>query len=137
MKLSQFINYTINQILNEDRYSNPQYRSMMEIFDVPVDFMWQYREFNRCEDDNLYGDEYINKLTSEIQRDGIKTQIKLQIDNRRGLIIDGNHRLCIAIKLGLKTIPVQVVNGSFGSINQHKANPIDYRKDKWEHRIWD
>ena len=89
------------------------------------------REFDRCGNDNLYGDEYLKNLTKDIKENGIKKPIILQIDNGKGLVVEGNHRLCIAIKLGLKTIPVQVTHKSLGSINKHKAKPINYNRDKW------
>ena len=135
--LRKFIATTIREYLNENKYLDPTYRKMMDIYDVPVDFMWQYREFDRCGDDNLYGDEYIEKLTTDIKENGIKIPIKLHIDGGKGLIVEGNHRLCIAIKLGLKTIPVQVSYGSLGSINKHRAKPINYSSDKWRMGIWD
>jgi hypothetical protein len=135
--LKKFIATTIREYLNENKYLDPTYRKIMDIYDVPVDFMWQYREFDRCGDDNLYGNEYIEKLTADIKENGIKIPIKLQIESGKGLIIEGNHRLCIAIKLGLKTIPVQVSYGSFGSINKHRAKPINYSSDKWRMEIWD
>jgi len=131
MVLKKFIATTIREYLNENKYLDPTYRKLMDIYDVPVNFMWQYREFDRCGDDNLYGNEYIKKLITDIKENGIKTPIKLQIDSGKGLIVEGNHRLCIAIKLGLKTIPVQVVYDRFGSINKHKAKPIYYSSDKW------
>ena len=133
----QFIKNSIRQYLNENKYLDPTYRKVMEIYDVPVDFMWQYREFDRCGDDNLYGNDYIEKLTSDIKENGIKTPIKLQIDYSKALIVEGNHRLCIAIKLGFKTIPVQVVHGSFGSINKNKAKQINYNSSKWNMGLWD
>lgn len=126
-----------NQFINENKYLDPTYRKNMNIFDVPVDFMWQYREFDRCGDDNLYGDEYIEKLTTDIKENGIKIPIKLLIDGNKGLIIEGNHRLCIAIKLGLKTISVQVDSGTLGSINKHRAKPINYDSTKWGLGLWD
>ena len=108
MKLRKFIATTIKEYLNENKYLDPTYKKLMNIYDVPVDFMWQYREFDRCNDDNLYGDKYIEKLTADIKENGIKIPITLQIDGGKGLITEGNHRLCIAIKLGFKTIPVRV-----------------------------
>ena len=122
---------------NENKYLDPSYRKLMNIFDVPVEFMWKYREFDRCGDDNLYGDDYINELTKDIQQNGIKKPIHLYVDTGRALIVEGNHRLCIAIKLGLKTIPVQVSYKSLGSINKHKAKPINYNSTKWEIGIYE
>jgi len=118
-------------LLTENKYQDPEYKKIMDIYDVPVDFMWQYREFDRCGIDNLYGDEYIQQLTQDIKENGIKTPIKLYVDNGKALIVEGNHRLCIAIKLGLKTIPVQVSYHPLGEINKHKAKPINYNTQKW------
>ena len=136
--IKQFIKSLIRESLNENKYSDPTYRSLMKIYDIPVDFMWKYREFDRCGDDNLYGKDYIERLTKDIEENGIKNPITLQIDNGKGLIVEGNHRLCIAIKLGLKTIPVKVDLGTpFGSINKNKAKPINYNSDLWKMGMWD
>jgi hypothetical protein len=53
------------------------------------------------------------------------------VDASKALVVEGNHRLCIAKKLGFKTVPVQVNYGSFGSINKHKAKPINYNSTMW------
>ena len=127
---------SFKQIMNENKYLDPTYRKMMDIYDVPVNFMWIYREFDRCGEDNLYGDDYIEQLTKDIKENGIKIPITLQIYGDKGLISEGNHRLCIAIKLDMKTIPVKVVYKSFGSINKHKAKPINYSSDKWRMGVW-
>ena len=137
MELRQFIVETIVDYLNEDKYQDPTYRRLMDIYDIPVDFMWQYREFDRCGDDNLWGDDYIEQLTADIKENGIKTPIQLNIDHRMGLITEGNHRLCIAIKLGFKTIPVRVVSKPLGSKNKHKAKPIDYNREMWSRGMFD
>jgi len=128
--MRRFIATTIKDYLNENNYLD-------DIYDVPVDFMWKYREFDRCGEDNLYGDEYIEELTNDIKENGIKSPITLQIDAGKGLIVEGNHRLCIAIRLGIETIPVKVLYRSFGSINKHRAKPIKYGLDKWRMGIWD
>jgi len=77
--------------LNENKYLNPEYRKAVGIYDVPVDFMWQYREFNRCGDDNLWGVDYIKELTNDIRQNGIKIPIILQVSESKGLITEGNH----------------------------------------------
>ena len=136
MELRKFIATTIREYLLENKYLDPTYRKMMGIYDVPVDFMWKYREFDRCGEDNLYGDDYIEQLTKDIKENGIKIPITLQIDGNKGLIVEGNHRLCISMKLGMKTIPVKVVYGSFGSINKDRAKPINYSSGRWRMGIW-
>lgn len=118
------------------KYSDPSYRKLMDIYDIPVEFMWQYREFDRC-NDKLYSDKYIQELTKDIEKNGINLPITLQIYDGNALISEGNHRLCIALKLGFKTIPVQVVYKSFGLINKDKTKPINYNSDRWRMGIWD
>lgn len=127
----------VKAYLNESKYDNPAYRKAMDIYDVPVDFMWDYREFDRCGDDNLYGDEYVDELENDIKKNGIKSPITLWIDMGKALVVEGNHRLCIAKRLGFETIPVRVEYNSFGSINSHKAKPINYSSSKWEAGVFD
>lgn len=113
-----------------------QHRIFMEMYDVPVDFLWEYREFDRCdEEDNIKGNDYINRLTDDIKANGIKQPITLQIYGGLALIDEGNHRLCIAKKLGLKTVPVKIISKSFGSINKNKAKPINYNRDTWRFKF--
>jgi len=136
-KLKNIIASTIKEHLNENKYSNPEYRRAMDIFEVPTSFIWQYREFDRCGEDNLYGVGYIEALEQDIKQNGIKTPIKLQVDDGKALVHEGNHRLCIAIKLGIPLMLVQVEYMPFGPINRHKAKPINYDRDKWRAGVWD
>jgi hypothetical protein len=133
--IKKLIENTINEYLNPsyqlqmENYDESNYDESKEIQNIPVDVMWEYREFNRCDDDNdnIKGDAYIEKLTNDIKQNGVKYPIILQIDDEnKGLIIEGNHRLCISIKLGLKTIPVKIIYDNFGSDSsiKHKAKPI-------------
>jgi hypothetical protein len=129
---------TFKSYLNENKYQDPEYLRILDgVFDVPVDFMWKYREFDRCGEDNIWGSKYIDELSEDIEKNGIKNPITLQIDGNKGLIVEGNHRLCIAIKLGIETIPVKILYRSFGSINKHKAKEINYNPDKWKLGLWD
>jgi hypothetical protein len=137
MEFRKIVTKILQEGLYENKYADPVYRRLMDIYDIPVDFMWKYREFDRCGEDNLYGIDYIEQLTNDIRENGIKNPITLQIDSGKGLVVEGNHRLCIAINLGMKTIPVKVVHKSFGSINKQKAKPINYGLDKWRQEIWD
>ena len=135
--MKQFIKNKLFKYLCENKYLNPEYRKAVGIYDVPVEFMWNYREFDRCGDDNIWGSEYINNLTADIKEKGIETPIILQIDGSVGLITEGNHRLCIAINLGFDTIPVQVINRTLGGPNKSKAKPIHYHPNKWRVGVWD
>lgn len=86
----------------------------------------KYSEFD-METEKKWGkhDVSLNKITELIKENGIKEPIILQIDfKNNGLIVDGNHRLAAAKRLGLKYIPVRVVYREFGSTNKHKAKKI-------------
>lgn len=107
-----------------------------DVFLMPVDFIWKYREFDRCGSDNIYGDEYIDELTEDIEKNGVKTTLELQIYGDKALLVEGNHRLCIAKKLGIKELYVWVNFRAFGSINEKKAKTIDYVPSKWRKGIF-
>lgn len=124
----------INTFENYNKYQDPIYRKAMDIFDVPIDFIFKYREFDRFGDDKIYDDDYLESLTNDIKQNGIKNPIKLYIDGGKALIIEGNHRLYIAKKLGYDTIPVQV---DYGKINKDKAKPINFNSAKWGIGLFD
>lgn len=109
----------------------------IDTYYIPVDFLWKYREFDRCGSDNIYGDEYIDKLTDDIKNNGIKNPINLQIYSNKGLIVEGNHRLCIAKKLGIDKLYVKVSIRAFGSINKKKSKKIEYEPNKWRSGIFE
>ena len=114
-----------------------EHMSLSNIYNVPVDFMWEYREFDRCSDDNIWGDKYIKNLIKDIKENGIKTPITLTVNYENiALITEGNHRLCIAKMLGIDKILVKVINSELGS-NKHKAKKIDYSMSKWKRGDWD
>lgn len=124
-----------NSVSNSKSQNNKNYDGS---FNIPLDFIWEYREFDRCDDkeDNIKGNEYINRLMDDISKNGIKEPITLQMYNGFALVDEGNHRLCIARKLGLKTIPVKIIEKPFGGINKAKAKPIDYNQDSLESMVW-
>lgn len=136
--MKNLIKKLLRENLEEDSRLQ-QYRRMMEIYDVPVEFIWEYREFDRCDDgqDNIKGNDYISRLADEIKTNGIKEPIILQIDGGKALVDEGNHRLCIARKLGLETVPVKILKKPFGGINKSKAKPIDYNQDSWRFKFGD
>ena len=130
----------IKQLLRENLEKDSrlqQYRRMMDIYDIPLELIWEYREFDRCDDeqDNIKGNDYINRLTDDIKANGIKEPIILQIYSGLALVDEGNHRLCIARKLGLEKVPVKVISRPFGGINKTKAKPIDYNRDAWRFKF--
>ncbi|MCL2860923.1 MAG: polymorphic toxin-type HINT domain-containing protein, partial [Firmicutes bacterium] len=57
----------------------------------------------------LYNSDF-RKLKSEIMSDGIRETVKITEVNGSKYIVDGNHRVAIAKKLGMKTVPTEMVN---------------------------
>ena len=73
----------------------------------------------------------------DIQKNGIKTPITLQVDrNNNALVVEGNTRLAAAKKLGIKNIPVRIISGEFGSINKSKAKKIGRKRDLGEMKVF-
>lgn len=88
---------------------------------VPIEEIEQYREFDR----EVVKKNDLDKLTEDIRKNGIKEPIQLKVDrNGNALIVEGNTRLAAAKRAGIKNIPVEVVEGEFGSINKEKINPL-------------
>lgn len=55
------------------------------------------------------GDQKFDELLESIRRHGIREPITL---DRRGLVLDGHHRLEAARMLGMSSVPVRVWTGS-------------------------
>lgn len=101
---------------------------------LPVDVLWEYREFKRDEIPAPHI-PFVHNYTTEqitdyVSRNGLDA-IELSIIKNEALITDGNHRIVAARNLGYENIPV-VVTVYFGTGNdtfyQHTINrfkPID------------
>lgn len=114
---------SIRRLVYEDRFK--------ETAMVPIDEVWQYREFDR-KNEPIKGDDYLDKIKSVIKKDGFTKPLKLSID---GLLIDGNHRIAAAKELGLKYVPVKMSLSPAG-VNKHLAKGIDgYFRNQFNH-IW-
>ena len=62
--------------------------------------------------EKLWADEraYLDKLTAEIEREGLTEPITIRVRDDGSLIVwDGMHRLAVAQKLGIKDIPVEFI----------------------------
>lgn len=86
---------------------------------LPVEVLWQYREFKRDEvaAPRLF---YLHRHTTDEVTHYVDTQgmepVELSIVKDRALLTDGNHRIVAAKRLGHQFIPVNVTvyfgNGS-------------------------
>lgn len=75
---------------------------------VPLSEIEKYIEFDR-EIEHKISKNYLDELTEEIKVNGITYPITLEVYGNKGLIVEGNHRIAVAKRLGIKYIPVRVV----------------------------
>lgn len=78
---------------------------------VPLSEIEKYIEFDR-EIEHKISKKYLDELTKEIKVNGITYPITLEIYDGKGLIVEGNHRIAVAKRLGIKYIPVRVFERS-------------------------
>jgi hypothetical protein len=78
---------------------------------LPVELLWEYREFKRDEApvpaSPFLPSHTIAEITSYVKAHGFHP-LELSIVKDRALLIDGNHRIVVARRLGLDFIPVNV-----------------------------
>jgi len=72
----------------------------------------KYREFDRKANPRpsvlgLVKSSY-SELTEEIKINGITEPLELWVYRDRALLVEGNHRLAIAIDLGIEDLPVTI-----------------------------
>mgnify|MGYP006921330279 CR=1 FL=1 len=91
---------------------------------VPIEEVNAYKEFDR-ETDKKFNKKELDDLTEDIRINGIKKPIQIKVNsNGKALIVEGNTRLAAAKRLGIKNIPVEIIEGEFGSINKEKAKSL-------------
>ena len=70
----------------------------------------KYIEFDRKKNPMpmLFGIKTTNyvELKAEIKQNGITEPLELWVHNNNALLVEGNHRLAIAIDLGIKEVPI-------------------------------
>lgn len=105
---------------------------------VPIEQIEEYKEHDRSTEKKWgESDKTLDKLVKDIEENGIKTPITLQVDrNGKALIVEGNTRLAAAKRLGIKNIPVRVINQEFGDINKGKTKRIPRRRDVGEMKVF-
>ena len=104
---------------------------------VPIKEVDAYKEFDR-ETDIKFDKSELDDLTEDIRKNGITTPITIEVYNGKGLIVEGNHRLAAAKRLGIKNIPVRIIERSkdFGSINKNRAVKMPRRMDIGELKVF-
>lgn len=79
-------------------------------------------------------------LLQDISANGIQSPVKLYTNGLQAILADGNHRLRIAQKLGIKKIPVKIIPDNFRRMRHNFGYPsldpvfADWCKDNlWAH----
>ncbi len=86
---------------------------------VPIEEILPYKN----NDGGYRTEKQVNDLLSDIKNDGIINPIELSKNNDGSYSIEqGNHRLQIAKELGLKEIPIKIVNEKLENINNQSYN---------------
>jgi len=102
---------------------------------VPLNEIEPYKEQDR-EIIRKYDKSYLDEVTEDIKTNGIKRPINLEVYSGKGLVTEGNHRIAAAKRLGLKYIPVRVIDRykDFGSINKHLAVKLPDSIPHWRYQ---
>jgi hypothetical protein len=78
---------------------------------MPIDLLWEYREFKRDEVPApvvpIIQTYNVNEVTEHVRLHGVEP-LELSIVNDRALLTDGNHRIVAARRLGFREVPVEV-----------------------------
>lgn len=115
--------------LNLPKYLYSDSDSDVEL--VPVSELLKFREFDRLQDGKFSKQEsYDNiKLLEDVYKnEGITSVliIEYSVADNKVLLIEGNHRLNVALELGVRYLPARVVkrNSSFPSLQSKKAMKV-------------
>lgn len=80
-----------------------------EPVELPTDLVARYRAVDRelVGTPTLDTPAHLDRLEAEIAREGMRTPIDLAF-NQEFATLDGNHRIAVALRLGLSTVPVHL-----------------------------
>lgn len=85
---------------------------------LPIDVVHHYREFDRPYDKNT-------QMIERVIRDqGIRQPLRISTDGTHGMLIEGNHRLHAARRLGMTHLPVQVYLEGPGEVMGRKTQDM-------------
>ena len=76
---------------------------------IPIMELYKFREFDR-KTYSPQGDHYYEELKKEIEKNGIITPLSMYygVEDKRLSVGEGNHRIGIALDLGIESLPVYV-----------------------------
>jgi ribosomal protein S18 acetylase RimI-like enzyme len=95
---------------------------------VPTSEVDVFKEFDR-EVTIKFDKSELDTLTRQVKKNGITAPLDLEVYRGHALLVEGNHRLAVAKRLGIEYLPLRVTvrNSDFGSINKHRAVKINTR----------
>ncbi len=94
---------------------------------VPVSELKKYQEYDRANDPASAGN--MDALEAVIRLDGgIRQPIMLSTDGTKALVHEGNHRIAVAERLGIKELPVKISEDAIIKRNEGSA-PIELTGD--------
>jgi hypothetical protein len=140
---------TIDEIIALGQQNiKPWSRNRLEL---PVDELWKHREYDRFGADRYKTSEELNALKESIEKEGIKDPLTLNVATPNDPLIsggtreqvaaklgEGNHRLAIARKLGLKTVPVQIAGlgavglGGLAAKQALQSGQPETEEERWQ-----
>jgi hypothetical protein len=88
---------------------------------LPTELVIRYRAVDRehvpAPSYVVHTPQHLDTLTASIRARGIQVPLRLQFNSSFGFL-DGNHRVAVALRLGLREVPVEVIE-----------MPPDYRRE--------
>lgn len=80
--------------------------------ELETSILKKYREFDRKKEPTpsffLIAPTNYDELLNDIKLNGIKEPLEIWVHENKALIVEGNHRLSIAIDLNISSLPVKV-----------------------------
>jgi len=96
-----------------------------KVVKMPIDLAWQFKEFDR-DKSTFKGEDHIDNLKEDILKNGFKEPIHLRYWGDKVLIIEGNHRLAVAKRLGLEFVPVRIEKYALIGKAKNNAHYLNY-----------
>jgi hypothetical protein len=104
-------NQSKSQNLNENNTIQSNVQTSYDYEWVDINTAWEYREFDRSKESENRADSnhVIEELTHKLQ-DGFREPLIMQYSHKykTAYLIEGNHRLLVARRLGYKYVPIRV-----------------------------
>lgn len=85
-----------------DLLGRPDYTHEADLW-LPTEVAWYYREYDRSGNSGQ-----ASAVEYALRQEGIRSPVTISTDGRSALLIEGNHRVMLARRLGIASIPVRI-----------------------------